>query len=140
MLTSRTPDPSIPARPPPPPQFLGVIEHPPCVVTGAHGSAAGQREASSGTQPQRGGCTCAIRAMLPDTRRPACIHRRRLPAAHRLPAEYCERGSVADVLQRAREGAGADDGLPWARRLELALGAARGMLVLGSSEPPVVHT
>lgn len=67
-------------------QFIGVISHPPCIIT-----------------------------------------------------EYCERGSLADVLRKAREGPPSDADLPWARRLEMAVGGARGMLLLHSSDPPILH-
>ncbi|KDD73320.1 protein tyrosine kinase [Helicosporidium sp. ATCC 50920] len=54
-----------------------------------------------------------------------------------VASEYCARGSLTDVLRRARSGAGG--GLDWARRLSMALDAAKGMLYLHSHSPAIVH-
>ena len=76
--------------------------------------------------------------------------------------EYCARGSLCDVLKRARSAAmnaaatasaspggnaasaaaaaaAAASALDWPRRLAMALDAAKGMNYLHSSDPPVIH-
>ncbi|KAL4422446.1 hypothetical protein ABPG75_008643 [Micractinium tetrahymenae] len=53
-----------------------------------------------------------------------------------IVSEYCAKGSLTDVLRRAKRSP-AD--MPWTRRLEMALGAARGMLVLHAASPPILH-
>jgi serine/threonine protein kinase len=53
--------------------------------------------------------------------------------------ERCARGSLFDVLARGRQSADAAAELTWPRRLGLALDAARGMLHLHSSHPPILH-
>ena len=75
--------------------------------------------------------------------------------------EYCARGSLCDVLKRARSAAinaaaaaspggngcnvaaaaaaAAAAALDWPRRLAMALDAAKGMNYLHSSDPPVIH-
>jgi serine/threonine protein kinase len=56
-----------------------------------------------------------------------------------IVTERCARGSLYDVLGRARADAGAAAELTWARRLGVALEAARGMLHLHSCRPPILH-
>eukprot|EP00884_Botryococcus_braunii_P012406 jgi/Botrbrau1/21166/Bobra.0061s0059.2 len=56
-----------------------------------------------------------------------------------LVTEYCSRGSVLDVLQRAREDQVEAAPLTWSRRICMALDAAKGMLYLHSQCPPVLH-
>jgi serine/threonine protein kinase len=53
--------------------------------------------------------------------------------------EYCARGSLTDVLKRARNTPTMGVQLDWARRLNMALDAAKGMMYLHSSDPPVIH-
>eukprot|EP00898_Chlorokybus_atmophyticus_P001190 jgi/Chlat1/2071/Chrsp17S02771 len=53
-----------------------------------------------------------------------------------LVTEYCPRGSLYDVMARARAGS---TSLDWARRLNMATDAALGMHYLHSSQPPVIH-
>lgn len=53
--------------------------------------------------------------------------------------EYCSRGSLYDVLRRAREDSKIGDELKWSRRLGMALDAAKGMLYLHSHKPPIIH-
>jgi serine/threonine protein kinase len=53
--------------------------------------------------------------------------------------EYCARGSLADVLKRARTSPLLAAQLDWARRLNMALDAAKGMLYLHSCAPPIIH-
>lgn len=50
-----------------------------------------------------------------------------------IMSQYCERGSLYDILQNA-----ALD-LPWCLRLRLAVGATRGLLYLHSATPPLIH-
>jgi serine/threonine protein kinase len=50
--------------------------------------------------------------------------------------EHCARGCLYDVIQRAIH---SPDELPWSRRLEMALDAAKGMLYLHTRRPPIVH-
>ena len=59
-------------------------------------------------------------------------------------SEFASHGSLFDALQRcaaaARRGdAAAAAELRWSRRVQLALGAARGLAYLHSLEPPAVH-
>ena len=54
--------------------------------------------------------------------------------------EYCERGSMADVLKRGRKGEpGAVEALGWRLRLGMAADAATGMLYLHARSPPIIH-
>ena len=53
--------------------------------------------------------------------------------------ELCTRGSLYDVLHRARSDDTAAAELTWRRRLRLALGAAKGMHHLHSHHPPILH-
>jgi serine/threonine protein kinase len=53
--------------------------------------------------------------------------------------EYCARGSLNDVLKRARSSPLLAAQLDWARRLNMALDAAKGMLYLHSCAPPIIH-
>lgn len=45
-----------------------------------------------------------------------------------IAAEYCPRGSLLDVLKAARDSPELAKKLKWARRLSMALGAAKGMM------------
>ncbi|EFN51103.1 hypothetical protein CHLNCDRAFT_14990, partial [Chlorella variabilis] len=53
--------------------------------------------------------------------------------------EYCSRGSLAEVLIRARQSARLAAELTWRRRLAMALDAALGMLYLHNRPAPIVH-
>ena len=53
--------------------------------------------------------------------------------------EYCARGSLNDVLKRARYVPALAMQLDWPRRLNMCLDAAKGMMYLHSSEPPIIH-
>lgn len=53
--------------------------------------------------------------------------------------EYCARGSLNDVLKRARASTSLAAQLDWPRRLNMALDAAKGMLYLHSCTPPIIH-
>lgn len=53
--------------------------------------------------------------------------------------EYCEKGSVRDVLAHAQGGGAAAQELTWERRLAMALDAAQGMKYLHGRSQPVVH-
>ncbi|TMW57075.1 hypothetical protein Poli38472_003000 [Pythium oligandrum] len=50
-------------------------------------------------------------------------------------SEYCSRGSLRDVLQRAR----GDQALSWSTKVRLALGIAYGIQYLHNSNPPMIH-
>jgi serine/threonine protein kinase len=54
-----------------------------------------------------------------------------------LITEFCERGSLRDVLAGALRGGAAS--LSWERRLRMARGAALGMAYLHSRSPPIIH-
>ncbi|KAL4443368.1 hypothetical protein ABPG75_011105 [Micractinium tetrahymenae] len=60
----------------------------------------------------------------------------RLPPC--LLAEYCAKGSLAEVLHQARGDARLAAQLTWRRRLAMALDASRGCLYLHSRSPPIV--
>ncbi|CAL8469015.1 g8556 [Coccomyxa elongata] len=53
--------------------------------------------------------------------------------------EFCARGSLLDILSRARDNPAAAAELGWPRRLNMALEAAKGMLYLHSRAEPVLH-
>ncbi|KAL4448086.1 hypothetical protein ABPG75_005305 [Micractinium tetrahymenae] len=53
--------------------------------------------------------------------------------------EYCPRESLYDVLKQASQRPDAAAELTWRRRLIIALDAARGLLYLHLSEPPILH-
>lgn len=57
--------------------------------------------------------------------------------SHPASGRCCSRGSLFDVLRAASASQGAS--LPWARRLNMALDAAKGMLALHSHSPPIIH-
>lgn len=56
-----------------------------------------------------------------------------------LITEYCARGSLSDVLRRARTSPALAAQLDWPRRLNMALDAAKGMLYLHACGPPIIH-
>ncbi|CAL5230064.1 g13517 [Coccomyxa viridis] len=56
-----------------------------------------------------------------------------------MVTEYCARGSLLDILTRAREYPAAAAELAWLRRLNMALEAAKGMLYLHSRVDVVLH-
>lgn len=53
--------------------------------------------------------------------------------------EFCERGSLAGVLQAALNDPQRAAELPWSRRLSLAAGCVKGMLYLHTRAPPIIH-
>lgn len=54
--------------------------------------------------------------------------------------EFCERGSLTDVLKRGRKGEpGALEALGWRLRLSMAADAAKGMLYLHARPQPIIH-
>ncbi|GAB4821003.1 hypothetical protein N2152v2_008049 [Parachlorella kessleri] len=53
--------------------------------------------------------------------------------------EYCERGSLADVLGRAKQSPPLAAKLGWLRRLSMMMDTAKGMLHLHSNNPPIIH-
>ncbi len=63
------------------------------------------------------------------------------PHMHRLllDAEYCARGSLYDVLKQGASSPAAAAELGCQRRLDIAIGAARGLLYLQLSAEPIVH-
>jgi serine/threonine protein kinase len=54
-------------------------------------------------------------------------------------AEYCSRGSLYDVLRRARSNPERAAELTWSLRLNMAVDAARGMLYLHTATPAIIH-
>lgn len=56
-----------------------------------------------------------------------------------LPAEYCSRGSLYDVIQAAKRDQALAAQLTWARRLSLAHDAAVGLNYLHCRSPPILH-
>ena len=56
-----------------------------------------------------------------------------------IVTEYCARGSLFDVLSRAKERPEIGKRLTWKRRINMALDAAKGMNYLHSHIPPVEH-
>ncbi|KAL4435909.1 hypothetical protein ABPG77_000671 [Micractinium sp. CCAP 211/92] len=59
------------------------------------------------------------------------------PAA--LITEYCELGSVADVLKKAKADPEVAKQLSWPRRLSMAIDAAKGLHALHARQPPILH-
>lgn len=53
--------------------------------------------------------------------------------------EYCARGSMTDVFRGAKTSQAKASLLDWARRLNMALDAAKGMLYLHNHTPPIIH-
>ena len=54
-------------------------------------------------------------------------------------AEYCARGSLYDVLKQGACLPAAAVELTWRRRVDIALGAARGLLYLHLCSPAILH-
>lgn len=55
-----------------------------------------------------------------------------------IVTEYCTRGSVYDLISAAKADGAAGE-LTWRRILDMAIGAATGMLHLHTRSPPVIH-
>ncbi|DBA83679.1 TPA: hypothetical protein ACH3X1_006228 [Trebouxia sp. C0004] len=53
--------------------------------------------------------------------------------------EFCARGSLFDVLRKARTSPAFAQQLDWSRRLTMALDAAKGVLHLHSHKPTILH-
>jgi len=53
--------------------------------------------------------------------------------------EYCARGSLTDVLRGSKASPAKASLLDWARRLNMILDAAKGMLYLHNHSPPIIH-
>ncbi|PRW59026.1 Serine threonine- kinase CTR1 [Chlorella sorokiniana] len=56
-----------------------------------------------------------------------------------IVTEYCALGSLGDLLKRASSNPSVAKQLTWHRRLNIALGIAKGMHYLHSRQPPVIH-
>jgi len=56
-----------------------------------------------------------------------------------IVTEFCEKGSLYDVLKRGNDDPAAATQLTWSRRIGFAIDAAEGMLCLHSHQPPIVH-
>lgn len=56
-----------------------------------------------------------------------------------MVTEWCSRGSVYDILVKARKNPALGAQLDWPRRLSMALDAAKGMLQLHSHRPHILH-
>ena len=53
--------------------------------------------------------------------------------------EYCQQGSLFDVLRKARKAPPYAERLTWPRRLLMLLDAAKGLLYLHSHTPAILH-
>ena len=121
--------------------LLGVCVYPAALVTGEGcSSPAGQgpRVLRLRRRPRRPPSVAGARPRwrpLPasPTHPPLCA----APDPH--CAEYCSRGSLLDVLKRVAASPAALRQLSWAHRLNLALGAAKGVLYLHTRSPPILH-
>lgn len=102
-------------------------------------------DAFASNPPGSAGCPAAAvghppTAPLPFPRHPHIVNF--LGVCHDPPAivtEFCERGSLAEVLAVARGDPQAAAELTWARRLTMACHAAAGMLYLHTRPMPIVH-
>ncbi|KAL0038253.1 hypothetical protein WJX79_010194 [Trebouxia sp. C0005] len=56
-----------------------------------------------------------------------------------IVTEFCARGSLYDVLKKARGTPAFAQQLDWSRRISMALDAAKGVLQLHSHKPPILH-
>jgi hypothetical protein len=56
-----------------------------------------------------------------------------------IASEVCTRGSLQALLSAANQDSEAAKSITWARRIEMALGAAKGLLHLHTRSPPVLH-
>lgn len=56
-----------------------------------------------------------------------------------MVTEFCARGSMTDVLRGGKSSPAKAAMLDWARRLNMALDAAKGMLYLHAHTPPIIH-
>lgn len=56
-----------------------------------------------------------------------------------LVTEYCSKGSIYDLVQRVQLSTTFATKFDWKRRINMAVGAARGMNYLHSKDPPVLH-
>ncbi|DBB05340.1 TPA: hypothetical protein ACH3X3_010560 [Trebouxia sp. C0006] len=56
-----------------------------------------------------------------------------------IVTEFCARGSLYDVLKKARSTPAFAQQLDWSRRISMALDAAKGVLQLHSHKPPILH-
>ncbi|DBA69721.1 TPA: hypothetical protein ACH3X2_012649 [Trebouxia sp. C0005] len=56
-----------------------------------------------------------------------------------MVTEFCARGSMFDVLAKARTSPLLAQQLDWPKRVSMALDAAKGMLQLHSHKPPILH-
>ena len=140
-------------------QFMGVSTCPPAMITGERRrrcSSEGLPVQFEGAGPD---LHSQLRPCCPIARvpAPACACLRRgtlhcptalatsvmqpghmlgldLPTWHKAPvltpAEYCARGSLADVLRAAKGAPAKMQHLTWLRRLNMALDATKGMLYL----------
>lgn len=104
--------------------FLGVCATPPCVATGAAlgtGRAVGWRQGRSVAGKHAALAALGACPAPPPTGPPR-------PSALPPPcAEYCGRGSLTDVLRGGKNSPAKAKLLDWARRLNMALDAAKGM-------------
>lgn len=56
-----------------------------------------------------------------------------------IVTEFCEKGSLYDVLKRGNEDPAQAAQLTWSRRIGFAIDAAEGMSCLHNHQPPIVH-
>ena len=112
-------------------QLLAICERPPAIVSGALVRSWGGLGVLGVQGPV---LAVAAQHALSLTASLACCL-----LSSTAPPEFCARGSLTDVLQRARSDAALAAQLGWERRLRLALGAAKGMLALHAHSPPILH-
>lgn len=109
-------------------QFMGLCLMPPCLVTG-------QLPVLHRKDGRKPAADSHERACCDVAGQPVSLPR---PHTH-VPAEYCARGSLYDVLRAAATNPARAAELTWRRRLSLALDAAMGLLYLHSRSPTMIH-
>jgi serine/threonine protein kinase len=110
--------------------FMGLCALPPCILTG-DSTCPGAVVAF----PVVAFLACGAALALLCPAATSLLLLLPLCAPSCLVTEYCSRGSLFELLQNPS----AAPQLTWAVRLSMALDAARGLLYLHSSSPPIIH-